>query len=160
MVLTPTWHLIANQGLQLNQRTKWTLLNMDSTRPTATAWPSNNNFTFQDTHISINSHRPLQKRYGIVVTTTYRTILTNTPAFINMLILMLTTIITTQYMFTRCHILEATTTFTRILPTHMPILTSALKLLIITTTINMSIITTRPQERHLRFPTCHDRWVL
>ncbi|KAF9314362.1 hypothetical protein BG003_004273 [Podila horticola] len=160
MVFTPTKHLIANQGLLLNWRMKWMPLNnMDSTKPTTTTTFTNNSLTLQDAYISMNSRHLLQKGYGIATTTTYRTTLTNTLAFINMLILMLTTITTTQHMFTRRHILEATITFTRILPMHMPILTSTLKLLITTTTINTSIIITRLQEHPLRFPTCHDRWV-
>ncbi|KAG0034552.1 hypothetical protein BGZ82_005710 [Podila clonocystis] len=156
MVFTPIKHLIANQGLQLNKRIRWIPLNnMDSTRPTATPTI----ITFKDTHISMNNHHPLQKGYGIATTTTYHTILISTLDFINLLIPMLTIIITTQYMFTRHHILEATTTFTRILLTHMPILTSTLKLLTTITTINTSIITTRPQEDNLRFLTCHDHLV-
>lgn len=129
------------------------------TKPTI--MPTNTNITSQDTHIPMNTHLHCQKGYGIATTTAYRTTNTNTPvASINTLILMLTTIITTQYMFIRHHILGVTTTSTRILPKAMPILTSTRPKFPITTTINTSTITTRRQEHPLHSPTCHDRWVL
>ncbi|KAF9379726.1 hypothetical protein CPC16_010634 [Podila verticillata] len=161
MVFPPIKHLhpIANQDLLLNQEMKVTPVNNLATKPTITL--TNTNIASQDTHIPMNTHPHRQKGYGIATTTTYHTTHTSTPvASINTLILMLTTVITTQYMFTRRHILEVTATSTHILPMVIPILTTTKpKFPITTTAINTSTTTTRRQEHPLHSPTCHNRWV-
>ncbi|KAF9216672.1 hypothetical protein BGZ59_008596 [Podila verticillata] len=146
MVFPPIKHLhpIANQDLLLNQEMKVTPVNNLATKPTITL--TNTNIASQDTHIPMNTHPHRQKGTPV--------------ASINTLILMLTTVITTQYMFTRHHILEVTATSTHILPMVIPILTTTKpKFPITTTAINTSTTTTRRQEHPLHSPTCHNRWV-